>query len=238
LRAVAGERIQIEVKDREHRGSRDARRLRRGGLIPGVLYGRGKKPHAICVEERELRRALTGGHGLHAILDVVLEGQKTTHPSVLKDYEQDPLRGMITHFDLQEVRLDEPIHAQVVVELVGESPGAKQGGVLSQVTREVTVEALPLEVPDRLELDVSAAEIGATLRVAELPALEGVRILSDPDTVIATVTQPTRVVEPEPEEAEEAEVPEGEEAPAPTAEASVDEASSESAAAEPGTAEA
>jgi large subunit ribosomal protein L25 len=219
LAAVAGERIKLEVQERESLGSRESRRLRKQGLIPGVLYGRGRTPHAICVRERELRRVLTGSHGLHTILDVVLAGQKTTHASVLKDYQQDPIRGRISHFDLQEVRLDQPIQAQVVVDIVGESPGVKAGGVISLVTREVNVEALPMEMPDRLELDVSFAEIGDTLRVSALRAPEGATILDDPETVVATVTMPTRVVEPEPEEVEEGEVPEGEEAPEGAAEA-------------------
>src|SRR5919199_561042 len=93
---MAGERIRLEVKDRDSRGSREARRLRREGLVPGVLYGRGKTPHAFCVEQRELRRALSGPSGLHAILDVVLDGQKTPHHAILKSYQQDPLRGAVT----------------------------------------------------------------------------------------------------------------------------------------------
>src|SRR5213078_2735485 len=186
--AVAGERIRLEVKEREQRGTRESRRLRRDGLIPGVLYGNGKKPHPIFVPERELRRVLTGDHGLHAILDVVLAGQKTTHSSILKDYQVDPIRGKIAHFDLHEVRLDQAIQTAVVVELVGESLGTKAGGVLSQVTREIRVEALPLEVPERIELDVSAMEIGDTLRLSDLPAREGVTYLDDPEeTVLATV---------------------------------------------------
>jgi large subunit ribosomal protein L25 len=210
---MAGERIRLEVQEREQRGTRDSRRLRRDGKIPGVLYGRGHKPHPIFAPERELRRALTGNAGLHAILDVVLAGQKTTHASILKDYQVDPLRGKIEHFDLQEVRLDQPIQTSVVIELVGESVGAKAGGVLSQVSREIRVEALPLEVPERIELDVSAMEIGDTLRLSDLPARDGVAYLDDPETVLATVTMPTKVEEPEleeVEEVEEGEVPEGE----------------------------
>jgi len=213
---VAGERIHLEVKERERTGSREARRLRKQGLIPGILYGRGGKPHAIVVAERELRRVLSGEHGLHAILDVALDGQKSTHASILKDYQRDRIRGHISHFDLQEVRLDQPISAQVTVELVGDSAGVKEGGVLSQVTREVNVEALPMEVPDRLVLDVSAMQIGDTLRLSDLRAPEGVKLLDDSETVLANVTIPTRVVEPEVEEGEElpeGEVPEGEEAP-------------------------
>jgi large subunit ribosomal protein L25 len=217
---MAGERVKLQVKERDSRGSADARRLRREGFIPGVLYGNGKTPYAICIPERELRRVLSGAGGLHAILDVFLEGQKTTHASILKDYQQDPIRGHISHVDLQEVRLDQPIQASVTVQLVGEPAGAKEGGVLSQVQREINVEALPMEIPEHLDLDVSGMAIGDTLRLADLPAYEGVTYLDDPEgTVLATVTLPTREVEPEPEEVPEGEelpegeVPEGEEAP-------------------------
>ena len=215
---MAGERVKIEVQERESRGSADTRRLRRNGLIPGVLYGRGKNPHAFCIAERDLRKALTGTAGLHAILDVVIEGQKTSHPSILKDYQQDVITGRLAHIDLQEVRLDQPIQAQVVIELVGEAAGSIEGGVLSQVTREINVEALPLEVPERIEVDVSPLQMGDTLRLADVALQEGVTYLDDPEeTVIATVTVPTQIVEPEPEEEEELEegeeLAEGEEAP-------------------------
>lgn len=222
---MAGERVRIVVQERTKLGSAETRRLRKQGLVPGVLYGRGKKPHAICVPERELRSALTGGAGLHAILDVVLEGQSSTHASVVKDYQQDVVRGGITHVDLHEVRLDQPIQATVALHLVGEAAGAKEGGVLSQPLNELTVEALPLEIPPAIEFDVSELHVGDSARVADLTAPDGVTILGDPDMVIASVTLPTRVEEPEEllegEEAEalegvpEAEQPEGgSEAPA------------------------
>ena len=214
---MAGERVKLEVKPREERGSAASRRLRREGLIPGVLYGRGNTPHPFCVPERELRKALTGPAGLHAILDVVLDGQKTSHASILKDYQADVISGRLAHIDLQEVRLDQPIHAQVVIELVGEAQGSIEGGVLSQVSREINVEALPLEVPERIEVDVTAMQMGDTLRLADVTAPEGVKFLDDPDeTVIATVTVPTQIVEPEVEEEEleeGVELAEGEEAP-------------------------
>src|SRR6266536_5560746 len=224
--AMAGERVKLEVVERESRGSAETRRLRKQGLIPGVLYGRGKDPHPFCVPERELRRALTGAGGLHAILDVTMDGD-SGRPSILKSYQQDPVRGTLTHIDLQEVRLDQPIQAQVVVELVGEPVGVTEGGVLSQVSREITVEALPLEVPEHIDLDVTGMSIGDTLRLADLLTQAGVTFLDDPEeTVLATVTMPTRIVEPEPEEVEgeeeelaEGEVPEGEEAPEGAAEA-------------------
>jgi large subunit ribosomal protein L25 len=209
---MAGERVKLQVKSRDTRGSAASRRLRAQGLIPGVLYGDGNSAHEFCVEERELRRVLTGEHGLHAILDVVLEGKQTPHHAVLKDYQLDPTRARLLHIDLHEVRLDRAIQAQVVVELVGESAGVEQGGVLSQVNREVTVEALPMDVPDRLVLDVSRMEIGDSLRVSDLRIPEGVKILTDQEAVLAIVTPPTKVEEPEPEvpEEEEAELVEGE----------------------------
>src|SRR5438874_10089775 len=183
--------------------------------MPGGLYGRGKDPHAFCGTERELRRALTGDAGLHAILDVTLDGDQA-RPSILKSYQQDPVKGTLTHVDLQEVRLDQAIQARVVVELIGEPVGVTEGGVLSQVVREITVEALPMEIPEHIDLDVTGMAIGDTLRLVDLRLQEGVKFLDDPEeTVLATVTMPTRFVEPEPEEieGEEAELAEGEELP-------------------------
>jgi large subunit ribosomal protein L25 len=210
---MAGERVKLQVKSRDGRGGAASRRLRAEGFVPGVLYGDGKAAHPFAVAERELRRVLTGEHGLHAILDVVLEGQQNAHHAVLKDYQLDPTRARLLHIDLHEVRLDRAIQAQVVVELVGESEGVKEGGVLSQVNRELTVEALPMEVPDRLELDVSRMTIGDSLRVSDLRVPEGVKILTDLVAVLATVTPPTKVELPEEAvtaEEEEAELAEGE----------------------------
>jgi len=212
---MAGERTKLSVETREQTGSREARRMRRDGLVPGVLYGRGE-PVAICVPERELRRALTGVGGLHAILDVEIGGTGKSHASILKEYQVDPVRGGVTHVDLQEVRLDQTIVAQVSVHLIGgdDAPGVREGGVLSQPLRELNVEALPLEVPEHLEIDVSGMEIGGTLRVADVPAPDGVTLLDDPESVVATVTAPTKEVVPEPTEEElaalEAEAAEGE----------------------------
>ena len=196
------------VQNRAILGSAEARRLRSRGLVPGVLYGR-EEPVAITIPERDLRAALTTRGGLNAVLDVVVEGGKT-HSSVLKEFQTHKVRGHITHVDLQEVRLDQPIHATVPLTLYGEAAGVKEGGVLSQVTNELNVEALPMEVPEHLEIDVSAMHIGDTLRLSALSVPEGVKLLDDPEeTVLATVTLPTRVEEPEPE-VEEGEEIEGE----------------------------
>jgi large subunit ribosomal protein L25 len=224
--AVSGERLKLEVREREEIGSRQTRRLRSEGLIPGVLYGKG---HArpISVPERELRAVMTGPSGLHAILDVVIEGQKTVHPSILAEYQQDPIRGTISHIDLREVRLDQPIHATVVVQLMGEPAGVKTGGMLSLVARELHIEALPADVPEHIEIDVSHLEVGDVLRLADVATIANVTLLDDPhETVIATVSVPRGFTELE--EADAAEAAEGEEGAAAAAESADTDESSES----------
>src|SRR5213078_4203273 len=126
---MAGERTKLVVAQRERLGSAESRRMRKEGLVPGVLYGN-SQPVAISVAERELRRALTGAAGLHSILDVEIDGVGKTHASILKEYQVDKVRGHITHIDLQEVPLDKPIHASVSVHLIGgdDAPGVREGG--------------------------------------------------------------------------------------------------------------
>lgn len=206
---MSGDRLKLEVREREDLGSRESRRLRAQGLVPGVLYGKGHT-RPIVVSERALRTAVTGASGLHAILDVVIEGQTTVHPSILAEYQQDPLRGTISHIDLREVRLDQPIHATVVVQLVGEPEGAKTGGMLSLVAREIHVEALPADVPEHIEVDVSHMEVGDVLRLEDVPAIENVTMLDDlQETVIATVSVPRGFQELEEADAEAAAAAEG-----------------------------
>jgi large subunit ribosomal protein L25 len=212
--------LKLEVRERAELGSRPSRRLRAQGLIPGVLYGKGHS-RAIVVPERDLRTAMTGPSGLHAILDVVVGGQTTVHPSILAEYEQDPIRGTISHIDLREIRLDQTIHATVVVHLVGESVGVKSGGVLSLIARELQVEALPANVPEHLDVDIAALEVGDVLRLADIPAVEDVTFLDDPhETVIATVSMPRGYAEIE--EADAAAAEEAAEGAAPDAEAAED----------------
>jgi large subunit ribosomal protein L25 len=201
--AVAGERVKLAVLQRSQLGSAESRRLRRQGLIPGVLYGR-SDPVAIAVGDRELRAALTTAAGSHAVLDVAIDGG-SAHSAILKDFQRDKVRGTIVHIDLQEVRLDQPIQTSVAVTLVGDPIGVREGGVLNQVTNEINVEALPLEVPQHLEADVSGLGIGETLRLAQITVPEGVRLLDDPDeTVLASVQLAREEVVAEAEEGEEA----------------------------------
>jgi large subunit ribosomal protein L25 len=219
-----GKRPSLAVEERAERGSREARRLRRAGLVPGVLYG-GSNGDAISfkVPARELRQVLVGGQ---ALFDVKV-GDDKARPVIVKDQQLHPVRDNVLHIDLLEVRLDEKIQAPVTVEITGaeEAPGIKEGGVLEHVTRELNIEALPTDIPDNITVDVSGLEIAATMHLSELTPPPGVTFLDDPEeTLIATVVPPTEVEEPEEVEeetelvGEEGELPEGEEAPEAAAE--------------------
>jgi large subunit ribosomal protein L25 len=189
----------LAVAERPETGSRHARRLRREGLIPGVVYGGGDCT-AVRIDARELRSALLASS---AVIDVTIEGGKS-RPVIVKDQQHHPVRDEIVHIDLLEVRLDEKIHTTVPLELEGgeEAPGAKEGGVIEHVTRELNIEALPTSIPERVVADVSGMEAAATMHLSELTAPEGVVFLDDPEeTIIATVTIPTE--EPEEPEVEE-----------------------------------
>ena len=188
----------LSVKSREPSGSRAVRRLRREGLVPGVVYGGNGGPACFEVDARELRHALAGRG---AVLDLSVDGGDAT-PVVLKDAQHDPVRGETLHVDLVRVRLDRPIHATVPLELTGaeEAPGVRDGGVLEQITRELNVEALPTAIPESIVYDISAMEINETLLLSAIPAPSEVKLLDDPEeTLIATLAPPRLVVEDETE---------------------------------------
>jgi large subunit ribosomal protein L25 len=224
---MAQTRTKLKVSPRDIFGSRATRRLRKDGLVPGVVYGQGGEARPFQVPERELRNVLQEGQTL---LDLEVAGSAAV-PVVIKEQQHHPVRGSLQHIDLQEVRLDEAIQAEVTVELEGadSAPGVKGGGVLEHVTREVTVEALPAEIPDRLVADVSAMEVNDTLQLSALVVPEGVKLVADdPDEVtIATLSPPRVEEEPEPSVEEEAELV-GEEGEAPAEEAGEGESEGES----------
>ena len=201
----------LTVAPRDPSGSRSARRLRRAGSIPGVLYGGGEGPVSFQVRERELRLALAHGG---AVLNLTVEGSPET-PVVVKELDRHPVNSATVHIDLLRVRLDVKIQSTVFLELTGaeDSPGAKEGGVLEHVTRELTIEALPNDIPDALHYDVSAMAIGDTLTLDALRPPAGVDLLDDPETVLATLTPPRLQLEADEEiETETEVVGEGEEA--------------------------
>jgi len=188
----------LALKARDPDGSRSARRLRRQGLIPGVVYGGGEDPQHVAVDARVLRNTLA-----HAgqVIQISVDGGATGNV-LIKDVQRHPLRGEPTHVDLLRVRMDVAIHATVPLEFTGaeEAPGVVEGGVFNQELRELSIEALPGDIPDTVSHDVSDLEMNATVTLDVVTAPRGVTLLDDPETVIATITPPT--LEPVEEEIE------------------------------------
>lgn len=214
---MASDRMTLKVSERSEFGSRTSRRLRRDGFVPGVVYSGGEAARAFSVPEREARVALSQGG---ALLDLEIDGGKA-EPVVVKEQQRHPVRGDLLHLDLQVVRLDQAIQADVPVELLGveDAPGVKLGGVLEHITHQLTISALPTEIPESIAADVSGMEIGDTLQLDTLLPPEGVEFvlaegIEAEEVTIATLNPPRVEEEPEPEVEEEAElVGEGEEAP-------------------------
>jgi len=202
---MADARTTLNVAPRENFGSRNARRMRREGLVPGVVYSGGSEATAFQVSERDVRSVIAEGA---ALFDISVDGGKA-RPVVIKEQQLHPVRGTLRHIDLQEVKLDEAIQAEVLIELEGadDAPGVKAGGVLDHVTREITVEALPTAIPDKITVDVSTMEINDTLQLSAIEAPEGITFIVEEGEEITIVTlAPPRVEEVAPEVEEETEL--------------------------------
>jgi large subunit ribosomal protein L25 len=202
---MADSRTTLQVAPRTDFGTRTSKRLRREGLVPGVVYSGGTEATAFQVSEREVRNVIAEGA---ALFDISVDGGKA-RPVVIKEQQLHPVKGTLRHIDLQEVRLDEAIEAEVAIELEGadDAPGVKGGGVLEHVTREITVEALPTAIPDKIVVDVSTMEINDTLQLSSIEPPAGVTFIveEDEEVTIATLAPP-RVEEAAPEVEEETEL--------------------------------
>ena len=195
---MAAPTTQLALTTRAPDGSRAARRLRREGLVPGVIYGGDGGPEHFAVDGRVLRNTLAHAG---AILRVSIDGGGET-PVLVKDVQRHPVRGEAVHVDLLRVRMDQAVHTTVALHLEGvdDAPGVSEGGILSQELRELNVEALPGDIPEQIVHDVSGLEMNATLTLDAISAPRGVTLLDDPQTVVATITPPT--AEPAEEEIE------------------------------------
>jgi large subunit ribosomal protein L25 len=196
--------VSIVVHKRDDTGTRASKRLRKSGLIPGVIYGHGKDAVLIAVEPHALRDALTTSAGTHAVLDVTFEGQKRGHKAIVKELTLDRVKSNVIHVDLQEIRLDETIETTVAIHFEGEAKGVKAGGMLDESTREVTVKGLVTAIPEHLVVDVSELDMNETLQVADLVVPEGIEIMADADEVLCSVLPPRKVEVEEGVEGEEA----------------------------------
>ncbi len=198
------ERIALNAELREATGKGVARKLRRQGYIPGVVYRAGKS-QPIQFKREDIVRFINSTRGEQVMVDLVLnDGSKKL--SLLKDYQVDPVVGQLLHVDFFEVSLKEKVRVYVSVVLQGEPVGVKkEDGILEQVLNEVEIEALPDKIPPHIEVDVSGLHVGDAFHVEDLVLPEGVRCLNDPKDVIATVVKAAEEVTEEVAEEEEVE---------------------------------
>ena len=201
--------LKLVAQKREGSGKGVARKLRAAGRVPAVLYGRGADPESISVDARELQHLMHAG-GANVLVDLVVDGAE--HLAMPREVQRDHIKGRYWHVDFLAVSRTEKIIVNVPVRLVGESAGVKMGGVLEHHLWEIAVECFPTDVPEAIEADVSALEVGDGIRVSELTAPDGAVITSNPDDLVVAVAQPqARLEEEEAAEAEAAEGAEGEE---------------------------
>jgi large subunit ribosomal protein L25 len=181
--------IVVAAQSRTETGKNVNRRLRAKGLIPGVLYATAKKPQAVSVSPKEIGSILRSKTGENTLFELDLEGAR--RKVILKEFQVEPIKGQLLHADFYEVALDKKLEVSVHIELVGTPVGVKvEGGVLDFITRELEVECLPMDIPEKITVDVSELGMGKHLRVADIKAPERVAILTEPDVVIVHVVMP------------------------------------------------
>jgi large subunit ribosomal protein L25 len=180
--------VQLEATVRPDTGKGSARQTRAAGRIPAILYGGGIEPRAISVDRRELLTAFHTDAGMNVLLELKIDGETTL--AITRELQRDPVRGSVMHADFVKVDRTQEIEIEVPVHLVGESPGAKEGGVLEQPLFTVHVRCMVTQVPEAVDADISGLNIGDALRVSDLSEGREFQILNDPDTVVASVAAP------------------------------------------------
>jgi large subunit ribosomal protein L25 len=181
--------IVVSAEKRTETGKNVNRRLRVAGRIPGVVYGGKGEPVAVAVSPKEIGAVLRSASGENTLFDLDLGGSR--RKVILKEYQVEPIKGRLLHADFYEVALDKLLEVKVHVEITGTPVGVKvQGGILDFVTRELEIECLPTDIPDKIALDVSGLELGKHIRVSDLQLPDKVTMLTDPEVVIVHVVAP------------------------------------------------
>jgi large subunit ribosomal protein L25 len=181
--------IVVTAESRTESGKNANRRLRIKGLIPGVVYGAKKETLPVSVSPKDIGTVLKSASGENTLFDLDLKGGR--RKVILKEFQREPLKGRLLHVDFYEVALDKKIEVKVPVEIVGVPVGVKtQGGILDFVTRELEIECLPTEIPDKISIDVTGLELGKHLRVSDLQVPDRVVVLTEPGIVVVHVVAP------------------------------------------------
>jgi large subunit ribosomal protein L25 len=176
----------LEAQPRTPGTKNDARRVRRAGKIPAVVYGAGKSAVPVAVDPRQVSRILHSETGHNSVFDLALDGERTK--AMIVDWQYEPIKGSLLHIDVKRIAMDQKLRVNVPIELIGEPAGVKQqGGLLEQIVREVEVECLPADIPNVIELNVAELVFGVVLRVADLPKNDKVRFLTDADQPVAHI---------------------------------------------------
>ena len=193
------ERFQLEAEAREETGKNVARKIRREGKIPGVVYGRERSPQPLIVDPLKLKGKLDA----NAIVDLIIkddEGEDSTETVMIKDYQKHVIKNELLHVDFHHISMDETITVTIPIETVGKAYGVQEGGVLQQLMREVEIECLPTDIPDKFELDITELDVGDSLQVSDLEIGDEIELVSSLDDVIVTVVTPSEEITEEVEE--------------------------------------
>src|SRR5579863_5545097 len=196
--ATATENSILEAQPRTAGDKNAARRVRRGGKVPGVVYGAGKPALSVSLDPRQISRILHSESGYNTICDLTLDGERSK--AMIVDWQYEPIKGALLHIDLKRIAMDQVLQVNVPIILKGEAAGVKQqGGILEQVAREVEIECLPGDIPASIEADVSELVFGKVLRISDLPHNDNLKFLSDPNQPVAHIITVKEEVAPTPE---------------------------------------
>jgi len=184
--ATATEQNLLEAQQRTAGTKNDARRVRRDGKVPAVVYGAGKQTMPVSVDPRQVARILHSQTGHNTVFDLAIDGERTK--AMIVDWQYEPIKGALLHIDLKRIAMDQKLRVNVPIELTGEAAGVKeQGGILEQIVREVELECLPSDIPNAIEVNISHLVFGVVLRVADLPKSDKLKFLTDPDQPVAHI---------------------------------------------------
>lgn len=198
--ATATAEKNVEGKPRQGGGKNDARRLRKTGMIPAVVYGAGQDAQTIAVDPKQMTRILHSESGHNTIFDLSLDGNAAK--VMIVDWQFEPIKGALLHVDLKRIAMDKVLRVSVPITLKGEAPGVKvQGGILEQVLRELELECLPADIPSHIDADVSQLMFGQVIRVADLPHSGSMKFITDENQSVAHVVAVKEVAAAAPAEA-------------------------------------